>query len=132
LYGPPEDSADSLNGRRTIYTRITRSRPTSILLSQFDFPDPMLTNPARVQTTTPMQQLFVMNSPFFHQLAEALAAQVEMEPDISSKVRALYQKVLARDPASNELQRALEFLTSGTLQMWAQVLLETNEEILWP
>ena len=132
LYGPPEDSADSLNGRRTIYSRITRSRPTSIFLSQFDFPDPMLTNPARVQTTTPMQQLFVMNSPFFHQLAEALAAQVEMEPDISSKVRALYQKVLARDPASNELQRALEFLTSGTLQMWAQVLLETNEEILWP
>ena len=92
----------------------------------------MLTNPARVQTTTPMQQLFVMNSPFFHQLAEDIALQVDQEPDMSSKVRTLYRKILARDPASNELQRALEFLMSGTLQMWAQVLLATNEEVLWP
>src|SRR5436853_5080888 len=63
LYVPPEDSADSLNGRRTIYTRITRSRPTSTFLSQFDLPDPMLTNPARVQTPTPMPHLYLLNCP---------------------------------------------------------------------
>jgi len=73
MYGPPEDTADAANGRRTIYNRVSRARAASVFLSHYDFPDPMLTSPARQQTTTSIQQLFVLNSQFMHDLSRAVA-----------------------------------------------------------
>ncbi len=46
----------------------------SSLLKTYDFPDPMQTAGGRELTITPLQQLFVMNSPFMHEAAVALAA----------------------------------------------------------
>lgn len=134
MFGPSADSADAADGRRTIYSRISRSRVTSVFLSQLDFPDPMLTNPARENTTTSVQQLFVLNSQFMHDLASSIAGEIgkRKEPDNAGNLRALYRQVLARDPTSKELDRALIFLKDGTLEMYALALLETNEEILWP
>ena len=60
-------------------------------------------SPGRETTTTPLQQLFVMNSPFMRDQAAALAASVAKEPDVNAKVRAMYHKVLSRDPSEREL-----------------------------
>jgi hypothetical protein len=131
MYGPSEDVQAAGNVRRTVYSRVSRSR-LSPLLKNYDFPDPMQTSGGRELTITPLQQLFVMNSEFLHDSAAALAQSVAQEPDAAAKVRTLFHKTLSRDPSPAETGMALSFLNSGTVEQYAQVLLATNEEIFWP
>jgi len=131
MYGPSEDLQQATNVRRTVYGRVSRSR-TSSLLKNYDFPDPMQPASTRDVTTTPLQQLFVMNSAMVADSAAALEASVKDLPDDSAKLRALFRKVLARDATPKELDLGLSYLSSGTLEQYAQVLLSTNEVIFWP
>ncbi|MEJ7606710.1 MAG: DUF1553 domain-containing protein [Bryobacteraceae bacterium] len=131
MYGPSEDLQSSENLRRTVYGRVSRSR-ISALLKTYDFPDPMQTAGGRDLTITPLQQLFVLNSAFIHDAAIALSKSVAGELDEKAKVRALFQKVLSRDPAPNDFDLALSYLANGTIEQYAQVLLSANEEIFWP
>ena len=129
--GPSIDLDQTSNKRRTVYARISRGR-TNNLLQLFGFPEPTMHSPGRETNTTPLQQLFVMNSTFLRDQAAALAESVSKEPDRNAKVRALYRKVLARDPNDRELALADEFLTTGTMTDYAHALLSTNEVIFWP
>ena len=131
MYGPSEDLQQASNVRRTVYGRVSRGR-TNSLLRNYDFPDPMQPVSFRDQTTTPLQQLFVMNSALMSDSAAALEAGVKGLPDDSAKLRALFRKVLARDPSPKELDLALSYLHSGSIEQYAQVLLSTNEVIFWP
>ena len=91
----------------------------------------MQTSSGRDLTTTSLQQLFLMNSTFIHNLAGTLAKSVDGESDTPAKVRALYRKILSRDPSAKELDMAATFLNGSSLDEYAQVLLSTNEEIFW-
>ena len=42
------------------------------------------------------------------------------------------ERVLARDPSARELDLALTYLNSSTLEQYAQALLSSNEVIFWP
>ncbi len=119
------------NTRRTVYGRISRGRLSSVL-ALFDFPMASMHSPQREITTSPLQQLFVMNSDFIEERAAALAKAVEAEPDRDAKVRGLYRRLLGRDPGETELRLADEFLKTATLAQYAQALLATNEVIFWP
>jgi hypothetical protein len=130
MYGPSEDAEAETSVRRTVYARVSRGR-LSNLLKVYDFPDPVQTSGGRDLTTTSLQQLFIMNSPFMRAEAEALAAAVSNEPDDKAKMRVLYRKVLSRDPSAKEMDLALGYLTQGTMEQYAQVLLSSNEEIFW-
>ncbi|MDQ6678362.1 MAG: PSD1 and planctomycete cytochrome C domain-containing protein [Acidobacteriota bacterium] len=130
LYGPSVDLETSANHRRTLYARISRSRLND-LLRIYDFPSPMQHSPARIDTMTPLQQLFVMNSPLMEQLATKLADSVETETG-SEKIRDLYRKVLSRNPTPAELDSALTFTNHAPVARFTQTLLATNEEIFWP
>ena len=83
-------------------------------------------------TTTALQQLFVMNSEFMHEAAADLAASAASEPDSNVRLQSLFRKALGREPTPHELTLAINFLESGSLDQYAQVLLATNEEIFWP
>ncbi len=131
MYGPSGDVDDAAYNRRTVYGRVARGRLSNVL-GLYDFPDPTQTSPGRDLTTTSLQQLFVLNSPFLHQQAEALAGQVAEESDNPARIRALFRKILSRDPTPEELDAALTYLSKGTVAQYAQVLLSTNEEIFWP
>jgi hypothetical protein len=131
MYGPSEEADSLTNTKRTVYARVSRSRVNN-LLRQYDFPDPIQTSSGRDLTTTSLQQLFVMNSPFVHQLASTLAGTVEAGADNAAKVRDLYRKVLSRNPSAKEIDLAMSYLSQGTVEQYAQVLLTTNEEIFWP
>jgi hypothetical protein len=131
MYGPSEDVEAVTNTRRTVYGRVSRGR-LSALLKNYDFPDPMQSAGWRDQTTTSLQQLFVLNSPFLREAAVALGKAVSELPTDGEKVRELYRRVLSREPGPKELDLALSFLGKGTVDQYAQVLLSTNEEILWP
>ena len=131
MAGPSEDVELASNVRRTVYGRISRGR-LSPVLKNYDFPDPMQSAAGRDLTTTSLQQLFVLNSPFFVDSAAAISKVVGNLPTESTRMRELYRRLLSRDPSPQELDLALSFLAKGTLEQYAQVLLATNEEILWP
>jgi hypothetical protein len=129
--GPSEDLDRGQNTRRTVYGRVSRGR-SSTLLQLYDFPSAAIHSPQRQTTTSPLQQLFLMNSEFVQDRAADLAEQVEKEPDVPARVRALYRRLLGRDPSEDELKLAEQFLATGPLAQYAQALLSTNEVIFWP
>ncbi len=139
MHGPSQDLDSAVNVKRTVYGRVSRSRLNGLLVN-YDFPSPILTSSGRDLTTTSLQQLFLMNSTFVHGLAAALAKSVEDEPDAAAKTKALYRKILSRDPNAKEIELAAEYLSrtpdpdskQTLLEQYAQILLSTNEEIFWP
>jgi hypothetical protein len=131
MYGPSVDVEAPENLRRTVYGRVSRNR-LSPLLKNYDFPDPMQSSGGRDLTTTSLQQLFVLNSPFLQDAAAAVAKAIEGVPTEGRRIRELYRRLLSRDPDAAEMALAGRFLAGGTLEQYAQVLLSTNEEILWP
>ena len=119
------------NHLRTVYGRVSRGRLNTIL-ALYDFPDPIMTSPQRELTISPLQQLFVMNSPFMQERAADLVKRVDLEPDVPGKLRVMYRDALNRNPTPGELDRALSYLNQGTLTQFAQALLASNEVIFWP
>jgi len=131
LYGVSIDFDDLKNDRRTVYARISRGRLNTVL-RLYDFPDPMQSSPGRDLTTTPLQQLFVMNSPFIQKQAETFAKSVDSEPDNAAKIRKLFHTILLREPSPSDIDRGMTYLSQATLAQYAQALLSVNEVIFWP
>jgi hypothetical protein len=131
LGGPSVDLDQPGNQRRTVYGRVSRGR-LNPLLQQYGFPEAAMHSPGRMTTTTPLQQLFVMNSPFLRTQAAALAESVTNEADVNARIRVLYRKVLARDPSDSEVALGSVYLAEGTITDYAHALLSTNEVIFWP
>ena len=131
MYGPSIDLDTEDNNRRTVYAKISRGKLHTVF-RLYDFSDPSQHTPGRDVTTTPLQQLFVMNSKFLQDQAAELAARVNDEAGNAAKIKSLYRNVLARDPSPNETDLGLSYLEKGSLPQYAQALLATNELIFWP
>jgi hypothetical protein len=137
LEGPPGDLAQADNRRRTIYGQVTRRELTD-LLRLHDFPDPLAHSAARVATTTPLQQLFTLNSPLMHRwscdLADRLRREAPGQPD--ERIDWLLQTVLGRRAEAADIQLAHEYLNAAATggvaadEAWRQychALLASNE-----
>jgi hypothetical protein len=135
--GPPVPMTAADNGRRTLYGRIDRSEPDD-MLRLFDFPEPSAHSPHRAPTTTALQQLFVLNSPFIARQAATLARRLtaEQPTEAAAIVRRAYRLLFARNPSDEELRLGVDFLMVGnstngpaveTVQQYAQALLGSNE-----
>jgi hypothetical protein len=129
--GVPGDLDSETYYRRSVYGKISRARAAQVLVL-FDFPEATQTAPGRDVTTTTLQQIFMMNSLFIQNLADAAAQSATKATGEAEQVGLLYRRVLARDPTAAEMKSALAYLQKGTLQRYAQVLLSTNEEIFLP
>ena len=70
--GPADSLDDPLSARRTVYGRVSRERPSDVH-RLFDLPDPKAHAERREATTTPVQQLYFLNSPFVRRAATQLA-----------------------------------------------------------
>ena len=97
--------------RRTIYGLIERQNTPSFFRI-FDFPDSSQPVVKRVSTTTPNQALYLMNSPFMHEEAKATAGALPGQGDEKTRIRALYDRVLGRNPTPDEMGSARRFLGS--------------------
>lgn len=137
LGGPAADLTSAENVRRTIYGRVDRYNLDD-MLRLHDFPDALSHSPTRAPTTTALQQLFVLNSPFVQQQAAALANRLAAEHpgSVAEQVRRAYMLLFGREPTAGQLKLAVEFLTGNgssaapTAEAWreyAQVLLGSNE-----
>ena len=126
--GEARKLTDLENHRRTVYGFVSRRRLDGTL-SLFDFPNPVATSDARVQTATPLQQLFFMNSEFVRQRAESLAKKLQSAaPDDSARVREAYRVLFQRAATVAEIKTGLAYLeTGGTWARYTQALLSSNE-----
>lgn len=131
MYGPSIDLDELENTRRTVYGTVNRGR-SSAILSLYDFPNPFQHSPMRGQTVSPLQGLFVLNSPFIKRLSATLAQSMGPDGDPAARVRVLYQKILSRDPSPEELKAGLAYVGQAKLDSFAQALLATNELMFWP
>src|SRR5262249_44847127 len=123
--GASSELSKSDNVRRTLYGTVKR-RELDDVLRLYDFPDPTTHNAARTPTTTPLQQLFVLNSPFMRQQALARRLNGEAKTDEGRIVRA-YRLLFGRAPTSAEVALGLDFLKASPWEQYAQVLLATGE-----
>jgi hypothetical protein len=113
LGGLPESAiAWPFSHRRTIYSFIDRALVPNDFRA-FDFASPDAHVPQRYLTTVPQQALLLMNSPFVHEQARALAARVRDLRDVRARIEHLYQLVYGRRPTSDELSLGLQFVSGA-------------------
>ncbi len=123
--------------RRAVYGYIDRQN-ISPILNTFDFANPNIHSPQRVETTVPQQALFALNDPFVLERAKHLAQTANQKalrnkPDNKSNfiVHYLYRKILSRNPKENELASVIFFLSPqaplSKIEDLAQTLLVSNE-----
>ena len=121
---------DPTKTRRTLYSKVSRL-DLNPMLGRFDFPDPNAHSAKRVETTTPLQKLFLMNSDFVSERAKELAEQSHSSTlDIAARIELLYQTLFSRSPTGEEVRHAETYLASNQEERWvqyAQVLLISNE-----
>ncbi len=125
--------------RRAVYGLIDRQDLPGVF-RVFDFANPDQSSPSRPRTTVPQQALFLMNSPFAIDQAQAIAAL----PDVTGahndpeRIAAMYRAILARLPSEEEVAVGQRFMESagsenqedvklGRWEQYAQLLLLTNE-----
>jgi mono/diheme cytochrome c family protein len=141
--GGPSISLDAAaNQRRTLYAAISR-HDLSSMLRLFDFPDPNITSAGRVETTVPVQQLFVLNSEFMIGNARAVAARLAAPAhsgalDDLERIRQAYLLLFGRTATERERTLGQLYLrqadSTGSPRAdtshwdrYAQALLATNE-----
>ncbi|MEM6917279.1 MAG: DUF1553 domain-containing protein, partial [Verrucomicrobiota bacterium] len=120
--------------RRSIYGYVNRFNidPT---LRNFDFPSPVQTQGSRTENIVSPQALFLMNSPFMIEQADALVASMELDKKEGEqeKIDWIFEQVFQRMPAPIEIERVERFaeIENGRdVDPWpliAQSLLMSNE-----
>jgi len=144
--GGPSASLDAPgNQRRTVYAAISR-HDLAWMLRLFDFPDPNITSDRRVETTVPLQQLFVLNSEFMATSARAVATRLlaasPARQDNADRIRHAYLLLYGRTATDRELTLGSAYLqapeppTTSAMrprtepsrwERYTQALLATNE-----
>jgi hypothetical protein len=104
--------------RRTLYSLIDRQNLPGVFRT-FDFANPDASAPARHYTTTPMQALFMMNSPFVQRQTREIVSTLDDETLPSGMaderfVEGLFERIFTRTPSSAEKAGALAFLADAT------------------
>ena len=107
------------------------------MLAKFDFPDPNAHAARRVETTTPLQKMFVLNSPFMVRQAESLSQRIQVSAEsVEDQIAAAWRIVFGRQPDAEETSLAASFVggdAEGRGERWnqfAQILLASNELLI--
>ncbi len=110
-----ELNAKDADTRRTLYLKVDRYDQASVP-AMFDFANPDSHSPQRFNTTVPQQALFLMNSPFMRARADAVAKATPLNGTTldSEAIRAMYHRILARDPRPDEVELANRFAADAT------------------
>ena len=141
--GEPFDLNQSENGRRTLYGTVVR-RELADMLRLYDYPDPVTHSPQRLPTSTALQQLFVLNSPFmlfqakaFFEHLQRLEANANTSGEPSTtlapmdrRIHLAYRLLYGRLPTAKEIELGRIFVGEGSPEQWqlyCQTLLGNNE-----
>jgi len=102
------------NLRRAVYGFTDRFRIPA-LLRNFDVANPDTSIGHRSETTVPLQALYLMNSSFVRQQAEALLKRAEMVKAVNAdeRIKTAFRLVYSRQPTKDELKLALEYVSAA-------------------
>ena len=119
--------------RRLLYQERMR-RVDDRNFTAFDFPDCGQVRAKRPVSTTPLQALNLMNSDFAVEQADFITARALAESggDQRAATARLFELVLGREPAADELQACLEVADQGGLRVVSRTLLNANEFAFLP
>ena len=114
--------------RRMIY----QSKPRMQLedtFGTFDCPDAGQVTPKRTSSTTALQALSLLNSPFLLQQSQAFAKRVELSSidSIEARVDRAFLIGLGRTPLGEERSAAVEFVKQYGLPMLCRAIYNTHE-----
>ena len=101
--------------RRSVYCVVDRQFVPGVM-SVFDFANPDLHMPKRLETTVPQQSLFALNHPFVAERARSLVRRLwpeesALEPGLA--VEQIWQAIYQRPPTSDEREGAMAFLATA-------------------
>ena len=129
----PKQSFGPAEFRRMIYmTRIRMEQDATF--GAFDGPDGGLTCPVRSRSTTPLQALHLLNSPFVLQQADLFAARLQREAgdDRRSQIERAFVLALGRPPLGSELGDSLSLVEQFGLAALCRALFNANEFLIIP
>ncbi len=114
--------------RRMVY----QSKPRTELdntFGAFDCPDAGQVSPKRTSSTTPLQALNLLNSPFAVQQAQFFGERVEREAGqgIEAQVQRAFQLGFTRAPSRDELAAAVKLVQAHGLAALCRALFNTSE-----
>ncbi|HMP06544.1 MAG TPA: DUF1553 domain-containing protein, partial [Lacipirellulaceae bacterium] len=117
--------------RRAVYGFIERQNLPAFFRT-FDFANPNVHSAERPLTASPQQALFLLNSPFAHEQAAALAERSQGPGGDWARLTRLYRAALGRDPTLAEAADVERLLAAADspAAAWhdlAHVLLMSNE-----
>ena len=114
--------------RRSIYRFIVRSTPPTFMTA-LDCPNPANLTPTRLETTTAVQSLALLNNDFMLRQSGQWAQRIEREAgaDPATQIRRAYSLALAREPDDTELAAAVALVQSAGLPQLCRMLFNTNE-----
>ena len=120
-FGPPD-------WRRMIYAHRTRGEQ-DLTFGAFDCPDGGQVAPRRPRSTTALQALNMLNSPFIIQQAEFLAERVQSEvgDELAPQVERLFELLFGRVPSEQERDEASELVRTHGLSALCRALFNANE-----
>jgi cytochrome c553 len=127
--GGPSEKLTPLSTRRTLYAQISRFKLDEYL-ALFDFPSPVSTAERRFTTQVPLQRLFLMNSDFMQQRAEALALRVANETNITARIQKLYSILFARPATDAEVAAGEAYLSAEPMKAYSERKVAKEKEEL--
>ncbi len=120
------------SNRRSVYL-MTQRIQRHPYLAIFDGPDPSTSTPLRLNSTTPLQALYLLNDAFVHQQAAGLEKRIRTERSTTpERLDLAYLLILGRKPSTEDSEAAARFLTDVQQQLAsAKVSDEQTESQSW-
>jgi hypothetical protein len=114
--------------RRMIYGTVIRQRPDGVF-GAFDCPDAGQITPRRNSSTTPLQALNLLNSPFIMQQADFFAERLHKEAgsDPKSQIYRAFALAFQREPERSEVSASARLIREQGLAAFCRALLNANE-----
>ena len=119
--------------RRMLYaTQVRMEREGTF--GAFDAPDGGQVCPERGRSTTPLQALALLNSPFVLEQADALAARLraELPGQVEDQVRRAFLLTLGEEPSATDLEQALDLVARHRLAALTRALFNSNAFLFIP
>jgi len=94
----------------------------------FDCPDGGQNQPKRNASTTPLQALNMLNSPFMNQQAKLFAERLaEVAKDPAAQAEEAFKLAFSRSPEPEETAASAEFIQEHGLDLFCRAIYNTNE-----
>ena len=124
----PKESFGTADFRRMVYMHKTRMQADGTF-GAFDCPDGGQVAPRRNASTTPLQALNLLNSPFVLEQAGFFAERVEREAGegVADRVERVFRLAFQRPPTRTELAAAVKLVEAHGLPALCRAVLNANE-----